>query len=166
MKTTDILENLDLEIISDIEVSYLKGSCRSKKHLDILIVKYSGKYKVGSAGNEDARYMFAKAQYGLNCIEPAGVILDLSDVDYVWGDMMELVFSVGMNQYENVELPLTIIIGSKCQKAIGTLIYGIDSKELATSKDCIFDNFEQAWEFVEKKVENQKILFSRQLRQL
>ncbi len=94
MKKIEI-ESLTTEGLSEIEVSYCKGYSRIKDYLDILVIKYSGKYGFGSAGNG---------------------------------------------------------VGDKCEEAIGTLIHGIDSKESATTIEWIFDNFEEAWRYVEEKM--------------
>ena len=69
------------------------------------------------------------------------VILDLSEIEYKWGDMMDLVFNIGSNQYVDAEFPVALVIGENCSEAIGTLIHGIDSKESATTEDWIFDIF-------------------------
>ncbi|MBQ0734208.1 hypothetical protein J9332_07785 [Aquimarina celericrescens] len=147
------LKELNPQELSEIEVSYLKGNSRITDYYDILTIKYSGKYGIGSAGNSDAQYMYAKGEYGLNCYEPMGAILDLSNLEYEWGDMMDLVFNVGSNQYVDAEFPIALIIGEKCAEAIGTLIHGINSKESATTEEWIFDDFEMAWKFVEEKIE-------------
>ena len=147
------LEELNPEELSKINVEYLKGNSRITDYYDILTIKYSGKYGIGSAGNGDAQYMFAKGEYGLNCYEPMAAILDLSEIEYEWGDMMDLVINIGSNQYMDAEFPVALVIGEKCSEAIGTLIHGTDSKESATTKDWIFDDFESAWEFVEEKIE-------------
>ena len=148
-----VLKELNPSDLSEIKVQYLQGSSRITNYFDILTIKYSGKYRIGSAGNGDAQYMYAKGEYGLNCFRPSAVILDLSEIEYEWGDMMDLVFDIGSNQYVNAEFPIALIIGEKCSEAIGTLIHGIDSKELATTEEWIFDNFELAWTFVEEKIE-------------
>lgn len=152
-KTEIELEELNPEELSEITIEYLKGSSRITNYYDILTIKYSGKYGIGSAGNGDAQFMYAKGEYGLNCYEPMGVILDMSELEYEWGDMIDLVFSVGSNQYVDAKFPTALVIGEKCQEAIGTLVHGIDSKEPATTKDWIFDDFKCAWNFIEEEIE-------------
>lgn len=152
-KSEIILKELNPEDLSEIKVQYLQGSSRITDYHDILTIKYSGKYGIGSAGNGDAQYMYAKGEYGLNCYEPMAAILDLSEIEYEWGDMMDLVFNIGSNQYIDTEFPIALVIGEKCSEAIGTLIHGIDSKKSATTEEWIFDDFELAWKFVEEKIE-------------
>lgn len=147
------LKELNPEDLSEIKVQYLRGSSRITDYYDILTIKYSGKYGIGSAGNGDAQYMYAKGEYGLNCYEPMAAILDLSEIEYEWGDMMDLVFNIGSNQYIDAEFPIALVIGEKCSEAIGTLIHGIERKESATTEEWIFDDFELAWKFVEEKIE-------------
>ena len=121
--------------------------------MNILVIKYSGKYGIGSAGNKDAQFMFAKGEYGLNLFEPSGAILDFRELEYEWGDMLDLVLNVGSNQYIDSEFPIALIVGDKCEEAISTLIHRINSKEPATTKEWIFHNFEEAWRYVEEKID-------------
>jgi len=151
-KPTISLKELNPENLSEIKVTYLMGKSRITNYYDILTIKYSGKYRFGSAGNDDAQFMYAKGEYGINSYEPMGAILDLTELEYEWGDMMDLVFSIGSDS----EFPIVIVIGEKCQKAFGTLIHGIDSKEPATTTDWIFDDFEIAWKHIEEKLEEQR----------
>lgn len=146
------LEKLDPEDWSDIKVEYFGGSSSFKTYNNIFVIKYIGKHGVGAAGNGDAQDMYAKGEFGLDIFEPSGVILDFQELDYVWGDMLELVFDVGAYKSINIEFPKALVIGDNCAKAIGTLIHGIDSKESATTKEWIFDNFEEAWRYVDGKI--------------
>ncbi|MEP1027871.1 MAG: hypothetical protein ABJG68_16780 [Crocinitomicaceae bacterium] len=139
--------------LSEIKVQYFIGNSRITDYYRILTIKYSGKYGFGSAGNGDAQYMYAKGEFGLNCYEPSAVILDFSQIEYEWGDLIEMVFSIGSNQYIDAEFPIALVIGKECSEAIGTLVHGIDSMESATTEEWIFDNFDLAWSFVEGKIE-------------
>ena len=58
-----VLKELNPSDLSEIKVQYLQGSSRITNYFDILTIKYSGKYRIGSAGNGDAQYMYAKGEY-------------------------------------------------------------------------------------------------------
>lgn len=144
------MKEINPDLLSDIKVQYYE----SDDYTDILIIKYVGKYKYGSAGNNDARYMYAKGKLGFNLFEPEGIILDFQELEYQWGDMIELVFDIGVNEYEDEQLPIALVIGNGCEEGIGTLIYGINSEKTnATTEEWIFDNFDDAWRYVEKRIE-------------
>ncbi len=142
---------------SDIKVTYQMGSSRLREHYDILVIAYSGKYGIGSAGNGDAQYMYARGQFGLNIYEPAGAILDFRELEYVWGDLLAQVFDIQIEQYPDTRFPLAMVVGDKCKEAIGTLIHFGDESEPATSEDWIFDSLEEAWKYVEEKIEENRL---------
>jgi hypothetical protein len=81
--------------------------------------------------------------------KPNGVILDLTDLEYEWGDMMEYVFGIGTKLYHPRTLPKALVVGDKCIESIGTLIHGLYSKTPPTTEDWIFDALEEAWVYVE-----------------
>ncbi len=138
---------------STIEVSFFKGNSRIREYSKILLIKFSGEYRYGSAGNRDARFMYAMGEYGLNSYQVFGAVIDLRNLQYEWGDMFSLVFDIGENQYSDREFPVSFILGRKCKKAIGTLMFGINSNKPATSQEGIFDSVEEAWKYVEEKIE-------------
>ena len=141
------------DTMSSILVSYWTGYSRLSSHKDILVVKYSGKYGFGSSGNSDAKFMYAKGCFGLAAIEPLGVLIDLSELEYEWGDMLDLVFDIGRTQYINEPFPTALIVGEKCSNAIGTLIHGEKSSKPAIAEEWIFNEFDKAWEYLEKQIE-------------
>lgn len=143
---------VDPESESKIKISYGLISSSINDYSEILVISYSGKYGIGAAGNSDAQYMYAKGEFGLNMYETAGVIIDLRELEYEWGDMLELVFTIGKKQYRNAEFPRAVLIGEKCSKAIGTLIHGEDSKTPAITEEWIFDSFENAWDYIDRKI--------------
>lgn len=151
MQSNHKLKSLNPEDTSNIKVIYFQGNSGLTDYQNILVVKYMGKYGFGSAGNDDARYMYAKAEYGLNIYEPNAVILDFSELEYQWGDMLELVFNVGSHQYIHKAFPKALVLGEKCRAAIATLIHGNDEKT-ATSEDWIFDSFDEAWNYMKKMI--------------
>jgi hypothetical protein len=61
----------------------------------IVVLKYSGKYGYGSAGNPDCRRMLDHAESVLGSNECAGVIVDITGLRYEWGDMFGMLCGVG-----------------------------------------------------------------------
>jgi hypothetical protein len=107
---------------SDIRVRYFVSPV-DKSGRDILVIRYSGVYGYGSAGNPDAHHMYAMAMAGVAAFEPSAVIHDLTELQYEWGDMLELVFNVPA---ELVDMPFAIVTGSNCDEAVRTLLFGGD----------------------------------------
>jgi hypothetical protein len=54
--------------------------------IPLLAVVFGGRYAPGSEGNEFAREMVRYLRATLNEVQPAGVLFDLTMLDYVWGD--------------------------------------------------------------------------------
>ncbi len=54
--------------------------------IPLLAVVFGGRYAPGSEGNEFAREMVRYLRTTLNKVQPAGVLFDLTMLDYVWGD--------------------------------------------------------------------------------
>lgn len=150
------LENINPDTLSNIEVSYSIGHSRVTDYYEILVISYKGKYGFGSGGNNDAQYMYAKGEFGLNVYDPLGVVLNLTELEYEWGDMIDMVFNIGDNHYRELDFPLALVVGDKCKEALGTLFHGVESKESPTTREHVFDNFEEAWKYVEEKIEREK----------
>lgn len=151
------LKVVEPENLSDIKVTYQMGNSRITNYLDVLIIRFSGKYGVGSLGNEDAQYMYAKGEFGINSYEPSGIIIDLQKIEYEWGNTMDLVLTIGLKQNEDSSSPIAFVIGDKCKEALGTLVHGIENNEPATTRENIFDDFIEAWEYIEKKMEEPEL---------
>ena len=164
------LEKLDLFSISAIRHEFLIGESKREKSNDILVIKYSGVYRFGSGGSADAAFMLALAKAAISYTDPDGIVLDISELDYQWGDDFEMVFSLGSNSYPApskdeadqesevlyVERPIpqATIIGAPCKEAVRTLLLGeyCDPDESLEEFPWIFENFDDAWNYVEKEI--------------
>lgn len=146
-------EPLSLDELSSIEVTFQRVPCRSVDYLDILIVGFAGTYRIGSAGNPDAQYMAAMAEAGVVAWEPSAAILDLSKLHYEWGDMLEQVFDVGSARYGDSSFPVAVIVGPKCEEAIRTLLFGLESSESLDDRQGFCRDLESAWRYVDEQLE-------------
>jgi hypothetical protein len=90
------LEKLDLFSVSAIRHEFLIGESKREKSSDILVIKYSGVYRVGSGGNADAAFMLALAKAAISYTDPDGIVLDISELDYQWGDDVEEIAGPGV----------------------------------------------------------------------
>lgn len=64
----------------------------STQGTDVLILSVNGVYPDGSLGNEHAAYIAVMAIQGLQAFNPEAFILDLSDLEYRWGNSILGVF--------------------------------------------------------------------------
>lgn len=138
-----------LSNMSQLQISYSLMDSKVKPYLEILVIHYQGVYRDGSRGNGDATYMAAMAKAGISAFEPWGVIHDLSDLVYQWGDMLEAVFSVGPEVKEG---PSAILVGPDCEEAVRTLVYGIHSSEKLEDMEGFFFDLESAWHYVADRI--------------
>jgi hypothetical protein len=161
------LQERRLSELSDIQVRYLLGSVSRKPYLEILVVKYVGVYPLGSAGNDDAQYMYAMAKAGVAAFEPWGVIHDLSELNYEWGDMLDNVFTIGPREPRqdekvmegifggnlgSVAMRPAVVVGPGCEEAVRTLLLGLDSPEPIEKVGYVFRDFKSAWSYVDDQI--------------
>jgi hypothetical protein len=147
------LKRQNFDELSDIKLEIYTGESRYKDYLEIMVLKYNGIYGIGSSGNGDAQYMYAMGKAALAAWEPSGVILDWSNLDYQWGDMLEMVLDIGEHQYIDAMFPTAVIVGPKCEEAVRTLLLGIDSKEPIEKLPFVFRDLESAWQYINKLLE-------------
>lgn len=141
------LQPVSFDEETDIRYEFQLETTGKNRFWYTLIVKFSGTYRPGSAGAPDAHFICGVTQTAIAMWRPAALILDLRELSYKWGDEMDLVLDAGSDHHI-----MRAIVGSEaCLPAIGTLIHGIDSKQPATDAESIFDNIEEAWEYIRKK---------------
>jgi hypothetical protein len=159
------LQERTLGDLSQIKVRYFLGQGRHKPHLEILVIRYTDIYLPGSAGNDDAQYMKAMAKAGVAAFEPWGVIHDLSELTYEWGDRLDTAFVGPEDNAKEGELvgaifgtsnpPLAgqaaVVVGPQCEEAVRTLPLGENSQEPIEKVGYVFRHLESAWDFVESQ---------------
>jgi hypothetical protein len=162
------LQERSLSALSKIAVRYFLGPSSRKPYLEILVIRYSGKYPIGSAGNDDAQYMYAMAKAGVAAFRPWGVIHDLSELVYEWGDRLDMCFGVGpcdsLGESELLVLDLFgegrssratqpgIVVGPGCAEAVRTLLLGENSQEPLENVGNVFRELGDAWAFVDAQI--------------
>jgi hypothetical protein len=106
---------------------------------EILIVKVNGKYRDGSAGDDDAILIRGMIRAADDLWKPQSLLIDLREFQYDWGDYIDIVIDNG-----EITKHTAVIVGPKCREALSTLLYG-----LGTEKDFVdnidhFDDIELA----------------------
>ncbi|MEK5476302.1 hypothetical protein NYE70_05055 [Paenibacillus sp. FSL R5-0407] len=150
-----------LEDLSEIQYEVHIGSSNVVNYLKIMVLKFIGEYGFGSAGNSDAIYMRAMGEAVLEAWNPGGLIIDLSELSYEWGDRLEDVFYIGSYKYRDKPFPIALIVGDKSEEAVRTLIVGINSNKALNEIGWVFRDLSSAWEYVESKLKEydlQKLL--------
>lgn len=71
------------------------------------------------------------------------MILDLRELSYEWGDEMDLVLQPPTDIS-------AIVVSQKCEPAISTLCYGIDTKKSVLEEAHFFDALDPAVDYVTK----------------
>ena len=161
---TPKLQERSLNTLSRIQVRYLVGPATRHPHLQLLVIKYVGAYPRGAAGPDATRFMLAMARAGLAAFEPWGIIHDLSELTYEWGDGLDKVFKVapgrrpGRRSHAGHHLPdqhsrdrqaTSRCCWSRLRDAIGTLLRGQASQEPFGKTGYVFRDLAAAWEFVD-----------------
>jgi hypothetical protein len=109
-------------------------------------LEFKGLYKEGAAGENDSRFMMTIAEAAWTTTQPDAGLLDLRDLAYSWGDNLDWIanFSPSGNR------PTAVVVGDRNKKAILSLFVA-QSIDLL---DNFFETFEQAWQYLERKVED------------
>ncbi len=135
------LKPLDIRRDVSIDHAYFEASLPSAPHLEVLVVRFSGTSGFGCANNSDAIYMDAMIRAGIAAFDPVGVILDLREMAYEWGDMMLCPFSAGSRYYVDSDLPIVAVVSDINRKGLTSLM--IDEADIDPST-VLFDAMDAA----------------------
>ncbi|MEU8238284.1 hypothetical protein AB0C07_08570 [Actinoplanes missouriensis] len=134
--------------LSTIEYGFAtarRGDAEPWARDDLLLVTFAGVYGVGSAGNSDAAFMQGVVVLGLRAFTPAGVVLDLREVDYRWGDMMGAVLNAAIVR----GVAPGVVVSGMCRPALTSLV----GAELGEDPDAwLFDDPDDALNAVDTAV--------------
>jgi hypothetical protein len=105
---------------------------------DTLVIKFNGKYRDGSSGDNDAKLMKGVILTALDIWQPRTFLLDLTDFEYNWGDYIDYIFDEERNQ------KLAVLVGDKNRKALSTLSSGRNSNKDIVDNEGYFDDRDKA----------------------
>jgi len=108
--------------------------------IDILVISFHGNYRYGSAGKPDAGLIKGLIKTGGSVFDPFSIIIDFRELEYNWGDDLDLSFE------EAAPIKAVVVVGDKCRKAMSTLLFGENSNEDLVDNVFFFDDFEKAIE--------------------
>jgi hypothetical protein len=112
----------------------------------VLLVCFAGAYPSGSLGNPVAEWMLETGKLLAREQQAKAIIVDLSQLTYECGDMIEWVYGIG----SECEPPLrqATIVSDRNRRALSTLEWGGDTKQDITELDEVFDSVDEAVAFV------------------
>ncbi|WP_153800114.1 hypothetical protein [Foetidibacter luteolus] len=108
--------------------------------VDILAISFHGTYREGAAGSPDAGLMKGIIKTGVSVFDPFALLIDLSDLEYNWGDNLDLSFE------EAAPTKTVVLVGEKCRRAMSTLSFGIDTEKDIVDNEFFFDVYDRALE--------------------
>jgi hypothetical protein len=153
------LQPLSLASDSAIQYAFFLEKDTSSSDDITLVTRFSGVYRIGHLGAPDAHFMKRMVDIAYLRWQPARLILDFSDLDYQWGDEMDFFTGYSWNMantswdtdtdfWKGEDISCALVVGEKCIEAISTLCFGVESARVATELPHIFDNLEDACNFV------------------
>jgi len=138
------LIKLDLNDLSSVKCEFYKTDMPFNQRSEVLVVKFIGECGFGSQSNDDAVYMSAMIAAGFMAWHPFGLILDLSELKYEWGDMMDRVISPPYHLIGSCEddiYPFALIISDINRKGLTSLI---KEEMMEEPKDFLFETLDEA----------------------
>ncbi|MCP4129588.1 MAG: hypothetical protein GY754_01105 [bacterium] len=147
------MKRIEIENPHNIKIEYYTLDADADD-IDTLIIACKGICGSGSDSNEDAQYIYAMGEAGVCFFEPSMVILDFSELEYHWGDRMDIPFNIGASIFYDEEAPFALVVGPKCKDAIDTLIADTHEPADPLENEWVFDTIEEAVKFVRDQYDN------------
>jgi hypothetical protein len=88
---------------------------------------------------------------GKAAFDPHGLIYDLSELSYEWGDALGDLFSIGP-KYNFGDHPVAVVVGPHSEEAVRTLCLGLESKESIEAMGFVFRDLASAWAYVDSRI--------------
>jgi hypothetical protein len=134
---------VDLTKDGNISYSIRRWARKKQPFLSIIHLAFAGDYRTGSGGAPDAHYIEGLTRTVHEIWRPSAMILDLRDLNYEWGDEMDLVLQPPTDIS-------AIVVSPKCEPAISTLCLGLDTTKSVLDEARFFDALEPAIDYVSR----------------
>jgi hypothetical protein len=105
----------------------------------VLVLAFSGTYGDGTLGNGDADYMRVITQAALSLWDVHGVVFDLRELRYCWGNGIWAVFGRGLPSSGAERYPRALVVSDLCRDGFSTC---------AGLVPPMFDRLEEAIEYL------------------
>lgn len=107
---------------STVGITYQVARYAFDRECKLLRVCFAGNYGYGSAGNGDAAYMDAMYRAAVEVIGPDGLILDFTDLNYEWGDLLGRVLNPPDRWAQLESPPFALVLGQGCEQGLRSLL--------------------------------------------
>lgn len=92
------------------------------KQLDIIVLSFAGTYQLGSLGSGDGRFMAGIANAVVSAWLPSGLILDLRELKYDFGDTILDAVNVGYDETHGWCIPTRIVVSELSHSGMSSLM--------------------------------------------
>ncbi len=118
----------------------------------ILVMEFKGRYKIGAEGREDSLFMNAMICAALRVWYVKGLILDLRQLSYEWGDNIGEVLLAGKSVMGS-KFPTAMIVSDLCRPALETASVLYERDRLSGNQtQWLFDDLDSALGFIEEQI--------------
>ena len=135
--------------------------------IPLLAVVFGGRYAPGSEGNEFAGEMAGYLRATLNDVQPAGVLFDLTMLDYVWGDAIGELAIPLMDEGQHGPphfLPSAVVATGQTAHALKPLLQ--PNFVLGVAGVRLFGTRKKAVRYLEKTIERERRMAARKERKV
>src|SRR5262245_54238114 len=95
--------------LSSLQYRIFTCALGGKHNPTAIVLKFSGVYGIGSAGNGDADFMRVITQAALSAWHSHAVVFDLRELTYEWGNGIWAVFGRGIHPSGVEGLPCALV---------------------------------------------------------
>ncbi|HKE55170.1 MAG TPA: hypothetical protein VKB46_00655 [Pyrinomonadaceae bacterium] len=118
-----------------------------------LLIEFVGTHGIGSEGNGDSLFMETIINSALNVWFVQGLVLDLSELSYEWGDSLADVPLVGKQMFGN-RFPTAVVASEKCRPALESLSpFFKGAFERGGQEQWFFEDVSSALQYVKERAE-------------
>ena len=130
-------QKVDLTDKSNLKFECFEARRDSRPYLNLIFLKVSGQYRHGSEGKADCYFIKNVMLQASDCFCPSGMVVDFRELEYEWGDDIEMLFDC-----PNYLKEVAFILGPKCQPALASLLLYDENAPLIDEK--LFFNCEKS----------------------
>lgn len=80
----------------------------------VTVLEWNGIYRSGSLGNDDGIFMRVTTLAALSAWHAHGIVFDLRNLDYAWGNMIWEMYGRGISPSGVENLPYATVVSEKC----------------------------------------------------
>ena len=152
MNSYSELRKVDFADLSNLRFECFLGEVQSRSDRPVLVIRFAGEYRHGSAGEPDARFMFAMLAAAFQAWECWAVILDLSGLSYEWGDDIDGLWAMQPLQWAGGEYPMALIVGAQSERALASLYYDRNLERTSFSEPWVFRDMAAGLKHIEDEL--------------